>query len=65
MVYLSVEAPFGPDCILEMARWVEKNPPPGKYSVPELGLENVSFAEILYACYRNVKREWDKLHQNS
>ena len=26
VVYLSVEAPFGPDCILEMARWVEKNP---------------------------------------
>jgi|GEM_PF-2871855 len=60
VAYLDVEAPFGPDCILEMAEWVKQNPPPGKYTVPELGLNNVSFYEVLISCYRRVKEEFEK-----
>jgi hypothetical protein len=60
VVYLSVEAPFGPDCILEMVKWVKQNPPPGLYTVPELGLKDVSFYKVLMEAYKRVKAEWDK-----
>jgi hypothetical protein len=59
VVYLDAEAPFGPDCILEMAEWVKQNPPPGKYTVPELGLKDASFYEVLMACYRKVKEAFE------
>lgn len=61
VTYLSAEAPFGPDCILEMAEWVKQNPPPGQYTVPELGLKDATFYEVLMACYQRVKEEFEKL----
>jgi len=61
VVYLDVEAPFGPGCILEMAEWVKQNPPPGKYTVPELGLKDATFYEVLMACYQRIKGEFEKL----
>ena len=61
VVYLDVEAPFGPDCILEMAEWVKQNPPPGKYTVPELSLKDATFYEVLMACYQRIKEKFEKL----
>ena len=60
VVYLDVEAPFGPDCILEMAEWVKQNPPPGIYTVPELGIKDAPFFEVLLACYNRVGKEFKK-----
>ena len=61
VVYLDVEAPFGPECILEMADWVKQNPPPGIYTVPELGIKDVPFFEVLLACYKRVRKDLQEL----
>ena len=53
-----ISLPMGPDIMEDIIRYVKQNPPPGLYTVPELGLKDVPFDVVL----EKVKEYYEKKH---
>jgi len=60
IVNFSVETVFGPKIIKHILTYVKSNPPPGLYTVPELGLKNVPFDVVLEKVKEYYERKWSK-----
>jgi hypothetical protein len=56
IVNFSVETVFGPKIIKHILAYVKSNPPPGFYTIPELGLKNVPFEKVLEAVKEYYKK---------